>query len=60
MKTKEQILKWLDAQPWANEFHKAVFTLRTDLNLNYDDRFIFPDFSLGENGARSRCLEHAK
>ena len=44
MKTKEQILDWLNNQPWANEFHKAVFTLRTDLNLNYNDRFIFGAF----------------
>ena len=25
MKTKEQILKWLDEQPWANEFYKEAF-----------------------------------
>lgn len=44
MKTKEQILKWLDAQPWANEFHKAVFMLRTDLNLSYGESFISSAF----------------
>lgn len=40
MKTKEQILEWLDKQPWANEFHKAVFTLREDLDLAYDKYFL--------------------
>lgn len=44
MKTKEQILKWLDEQPWANEFYKAVFTLRTDLNLSYNESFISKAF----------------
>lgn len=40
MKTKEQILKWLDEQPWKGEFYEAVFTLRDDLNLDYDEAFI--------------------
>lgn len=44
MKTKEQILKWLDEQPWANEFHRAVFMLRTDLNLSYNESFISKAF----------------
>ena len=44
MKTKEQILEWLNKQPWANEFHKAVFTLRTDLNLSYNELFISKAF----------------
>lgn len=38
MKTKEQILKWLDEQPWANEFYKTAFLRR--INLYNDDRFI--------------------
>lgn len=33
MKTKEQILAWLDKQPWENEFYKAVFL--------YGDHLIF-------------------
>lgn len=44
MKTKEQILKWLDAQPWANEFYKAVFMLRETLNFSYSNKFIFGAF----------------
>ena len=44
MKTKEQILKWLDNQPWKGEFYEAVFTLRSDLNLSYDESFIFDAF----------------
>lgn len=38
MKTKEQILEWLDEQPWANEFYKTAFLRR--INLYNDDRFI--------------------
>ena len=45
MKTKEQILKWLDEQPWKGEFYEAVFTLREDLNLNYNKMFLCDAFS---------------
>lgn len=48
MKTKEQILKWLDKQPWKGEFYEAVFTLRTDLNLDYDEAFISGAFGWGK------------
>lgn len=44
MKTKEQILKWLDKQPWKGEFYEAAFTLRPDLNLSYNDLFISEAF----------------
>ena len=40
MKTKEQILDWLDEQPWASEFYKTVFTLRVNLSLSYNESFI--------------------
>lgn len=40
MKTKEQILDWLDEQPWANEFYKTVFTLRVNSSLSYNESFI--------------------
>lgn len=40
MKTKEQILDWLDEQPWASEFYKTVFTLRVNSNLSYNESFI--------------------
>lgn len=48
MKTKEQILKWLDGQPWKGKFYEAVFTLRTDLNLDYDDSFVLGAFQWGK------------
>lgn len=48
MKTKEQILKWLDEQPWKGEFYEAVFTLRSDLSLDYDEAFIFGAFGWGK------------
>ena len=44
MKTKEQILKWLNEQAWKGEFYEAVFTLRPDLNLSYNDLFISTAF----------------
>lgn len=40
MKTKEQILDWLDEQSWASEFYKTVFTLRTNSSLSYNESFI--------------------
>ena len=44
MKTKEQILDWLDEQSWASEFYKTVFTLRTNLSLSYNESFISKAF----------------
>lgn len=40
MKTKEQILDWLDEQPWASEFYKTVFILRVNSSLSYNESFI--------------------
>lgn len=45
MKTKEQILEWLNNQPWAIEFYKTVFTLRPNAKLIYNCRFIASAFS---------------
>ena len=39
MKTKEQILEWLDKQPWENEFYKAVF-LYGDHQIFYGVNFL--------------------
>lgn len=44
MKTKEQILDWLDEQPWASEFYKTVFTLRVNSSLSYNESFISKAF----------------
>lgn len=44
MKTKEQILEWLNKQPWKGEFYEAAFTLRSNLNLSYNDLFISEAF----------------
>lgn len=43
MKTKEQILKWLDKQPWANEFYKEVF-LNRETPITYNEDFIIGAF----------------
>lgn len=43
MKTKEQILKWLDEQPWKNEFYEAVF-FDNDSHISYDKDFIIGAF----------------
>ena len=43
MKTKEQILKWLNEQPWKGEFYEEVF-----LNgVNYNEDFIIGAFCWG-------------
>lgn len=39
MKTKEQILKWLDAQPWAIEFYKEAFLDRA-LDFYFSDTLL--------------------
>ena len=44
MKTKEQILDWLDEQPWASEFYKTIFTLRVNSSLSYNESFISTAF----------------
>ena len=44
MKTKEQILDWLDEQSWASEFYKTVFTLRVNSSLSYNESFISTAF----------------
>lgn len=39
MKTKEEILEWLDKQRWKAEFYKAVFLYGTE-PMHYDSFFI--------------------
>lgn len=36
MKTKEQILDWLDKQPWKAEFYEEVFSFGNKLSYNED------------------------
>ena len=43
MKTKEQILKWLDEQSWANEFYKEAFFDR-EFPIIYDKYLISRTF----------------
>lgn len=45
MKTKEQILKWIDAQPWKAEFYEAVFKYGSANKISYDCCFISHAFS---------------
>lgn len=40
MKTKEQILGWLDKQPWKGEFYENVFKLGSADEISYDCSFI--------------------
>lgn len=39
MKTKEQILKWLDKQPWKGEFYEDKFLFGSAVNC-YDECFL--------------------
>ena len=44
MKTKEQILKWLNEQPWKNEFYEASVIYRIGAVASYNDNFICTSF----------------
>lgn len=44
MKTKEQILKWLDKQPWKNEFYENHFKHERG-QIFYNDRLISSAFT---------------
>lgn len=52
MKTKEQILKWLDKQPWKGEFYEETFINRLGQTF-YDEHFICGafDWSATKSGA---------
>ena len=52
MKTKEQILKWMDEQPWKGEFYEAAFFDR-GFPIIYDEYFICGafDWSATKSGA---------
>ena len=40
MKTKEQILDWLDEQPWKGEFYEEVFLNGSKYQIFYNEDFI--------------------
>ena len=40
MKTKEQILEWLDKQPWKNEFYEAHFKHKIDDAVCFNENLI--------------------
>lgn len=40
MKTKEQILDWMDKQPWKGEFYEEAFINRIGEVASYDHNFI--------------------
>lgn len=43
MKTKEQILEWLDKQPWKGEFYESYF-LSQENTISYDKDFLLSAF----------------
>lgn len=47
MKTKEQILEWLDKQPWKYEFYEAMFHHENPKRV-YDANFLISAFHWGE------------
>jgi len=47
MKTKEQILEWLDKQPWKGEFYEGVFLNGSKSQISYDKDFIKGAFCWG-------------
>lgn len=65
MKTKEQILKWLDKQPWKNEFYENVFKYGKNPNYKpaFDDNLIsyafrFDDVPQEEEVWKKRALDY--
>lgn len=47
MKTKDQILDWLDKQPWKGEFYEEVFLDGYGYQIFYDKDFIIGAFNWG-------------
>jgi hypothetical protein len=47
MKNKEQILAWLDKQPWKDEFYKAIFLYENPKRV-YNVNFLISAFHWGE------------
>lgn len=47
MKTKEQILEWLDKQPWKGEFYEASF-FNHEVPISYNVNFICMPFDWGK------------
>ena len=65
MKTKEQILEWLDRQPWKNEFYEDVFKYGKNPNYKpaFDDNLIsyafrFDDVPQEEKVWKKRALDY--
>ena len=44
MKTKEQILEWLDKQPWKNEFYENHFKHNIGDRISFNENFIRSSF----------------
>lgn len=47
MKTREQILEWLDKQPWKGEFYEAAFLCKNHKRV-YNANFLMSAFPWGE------------
>lgn len=60
MKTKEQILDWLNKQPWKGEFYEEVFLGRLD-KISYNEDLVMDAFCwLGtKSGAGVWAKRHA-
>lgn len=50
MKTKEQIIEWLDKQPWKDEFYRNFFLGKSI--KSYDENFLRYAFTWDGNNAR--------
>ena len=59
MKTKEQILEWLDKQPWRDVFYKAYFMYNTR-DIRYDEKFIESAFIWNFTGFAKNWAERSQ
>lgn len=57
MKTKEQILDWLDKQPWKGEFYEEVFLNGYGQQIPYNEDFIINVFCWNVTKAGSNVWE---
>ena len=64
MKTKEQILRWLDKQPWKSEFYEAVVlsdrVYKIDYSENLMNSFNWASTKQGTNVWMKRNVEYLK
>lgn len=58
MKTKEQILHWVDIQPWKDRFYYLISRIGNITTLEYNDNFIRSAFNWDDATTEEIELDH--